>query len=211
VNGNPGTIYISTDGGANWTRATNAPNANWIDIASSADGKKLLAVANGGNVYSSTDWGNTWTTNNLPLNSSWYACASSANGTKLVVVSQKAGIYSSTDSGAHWTSNNAPFLIWQAVAMSADGNRMFATAWGGGIWTAQTTPAPQMNLTLANGNLAFSWIIPSTNFVLQQNLNLTTSNWVNVTNTPVPNLTNLQDEVRLPITNASAFYRLATQ
>ena len=81
----------------------------------------------------------------------------------------------------------------------------------GGIWISQTTPAPQVNLMPTNGNLALSWIIPSTNFVLQQNLDLTTSNWVNVTSPPSLNLTNLEEEITLPMTNASGFFRLATE
>jgi len=54
------------------------------------------------------------------------------------------------------------------------------------------------------------WIVPSTNFVLQQNLDLTTTNWTDVTNPPALNLTNLQNEVILTPTNNSAFYRLKT-
>ena len=62
----------------------------------------------------------------------------------------------------------------------------------------------------SNNNLVLSWIVPTTNFVLQQNLDLTTTNWTNVTNAPVLNLTNLQDEVVLSPTNDSGFYRLKT-
>jgi hypothetical protein len=48
------------------------------------------------------------------------------------------------------------------------------------------------------------------NFVLQQNLDLTTTNWTDVTNTSTLNLTNLQDEVILLPTNGNGFYRLKT-
>jgi hypothetical protein len=99
------------------------------------------------------------------------------------------------------------------VVSSADGGKLAAIAsgpGGGGIWTLQTAPAPQMNTTPANGNLTLSWIIPSTNFVLEQNLDLTSTNWTDATNMPVLNLTNLQDELTLPLTNGSGFYRLAT-
>ena len=54
-----------------------------------------------------------------------------------------------------------------------------------------------------------SWPVPSTNFVLQQNLNLSTGNWDVVTNEAVLNLTNLQYQVTLAPAN-SVFYRLAT-
>jgi len=46
--------------------------------------------------------------------------------------------------------------------------------------------------------------------VLQQNLDLTTTNWTDVTNPPALNLTSLQDEVVLSPTNSSGFYRLKT-
>ena len=62
------------------------------------------------------------------------------------------------------------------------------------------------------GTLLFacSWIIPSTNFVLEQNLDLTTTNWTPVTNPPALNLSNLQYQVILFPSNNSTFYRLTT-
>jgi len=51
--------------------------------------------------------------------------------------------------------------------------------------------------------------IPSTEFVLQQNLDLAAPNWVTLANSPVLNLSNLQQQVTLSSTNSKAFYRLA--
>jgi hypothetical protein len=62
-----------------------------------------------------------------------------------------------------------------------------------------------------NGNLAFSWTVPSTNFVLQQNSDLNTTSWTTVTNLPVLNLTNLQEEVGVSPANGSSFFRLIAQ
>jgi hypothetical protein len=78
----------------------------------------------------------------------------------------------------------------------------------GEIWTSQTTPSPQLNLTTSKTNLALSWTIPSTNFVLQQSADLVS--WADVTNPPVLNLTNLQNQVTLTPSNSSDFYRLST-
>jgi hypothetical protein len=64
------------------------------------------------------------------------------------------------------------------------------------------------SLALSNGNLTLSWVIPSTNFILQQCSDL--SSWANVTNTPVLNLGNLQNQVTLPASSAVGFYRLTT-
>jgi hypothetical protein len=84
----------------------------------------------------------------------------------------------------------------------------FLTTPYGGIYTSQITPTPQLNLTPSGGNLTASWIIPSTNFVLQQSADL--SSWTDVTNSPALNLNDLQDEIVLSPTNGSGFYRLKT-
>jgi hypothetical protein len=147
-------------------------------------------------------------------------CVSSADGSTLVAIatvplgSESFGfIFTSTNFGISWTQADAPRKVWNCVASSADGHELVGSAsgiWGNGIYTSQTKPAPQMNITPKNGNLLLTWIVPSTNFVLQQNSDLTTASWMNVTNLPVLNLTNLQNQVVLSPTNGSSFYRLKT-
>jgi uncharacterized repeat protein (TIGR03803 family) len=216
-----GPIFTSTNSGADWIQASNAPLARWYSVASSADGTKLAACAYFlGRVYLSTNSGATWTNAGLPA-ADWNSVASSADGTKLVALDNSAdstygsgsgGIYTSTNSGATWVSNNVPSWAWCCAAMSADGNEIVATigypSSTGSIYVSQTTPAPQMNLAAANGNLMVSWIIPSMNFGLQQNADLTTTNWTDMTNLPVLNLTNLQNEVVLPPPDGNSFFRL---
>jgi photosystem II stability/assembly factor-like uncharacterized protein len=225
TNGN--VIYTSTDSGLNWTQ-TGAPASNqWISVASSADGSKLVAASAAvvvttnyylyGSIYTSRDSGMTWTSNNVP-NAQWQSVASSADGTKLVAVAiEPMGlIYISTNSGTTWISNNVPNDSWNSVASSTDGNQLVVAGVvdqsfnPGHVYISQTTPSPCLNLTPSSSNLAVAWIIPSTNFVLQQNSDLTTTNWTDVTNTPVLNFTNLQNEVTLPLTGSNAFYRLKT-
>ena len=114
------------------------------------------------------------------------------------------------------SNNISPLDYWISVASSADGGKLVAVAENdGGIYTAQSTSpstsTPQLNLTPSGSNLAFSWLVPSMNFVLQQNLDLTTTNWVTLTNTPTLNCTNLQDELTLSPTNGSGFFRLMSQ
>ena len=85
---------------------------------------------------------------------------------------------------------------------------MVAAANGGGIYTWQTTPHPVLNVTPSGANLLLSWIIPSQPFVLQENADLATTNWTDVASAPVLNLTNLQNQVTLPLSAAHRFYRL---
>jgi hypothetical protein len=197
-------IYASTDSGMNWT-PTSAPSTAWNSICSSSDGK-ILAAAEYNGIHISTNSGSTWVTTNIACQS--VAC--SADGRRLVVVGDTQ-IWTSTDSGATWVTNNAP-SSWYGVASSADGCKLVAANRGFlGIWVGQIAPSPQLNLQPVNGNFVFSWIVPSTNFVLEQNLDLGTANWAAVTNAPVLNLTNLQEQVSLPATNGNGFFRLIAQ
>jgi hypothetical protein len=217
-----GPIFTSTNYGVNWIQSTNAPSADWQRVASSADGKTLLADAynyNGGNVYLSTNSGATWVQSSLPLNY-WDSVAESADGTQMTALANSdnvnfgygnGGIYTSTDSGTTWVSNNVPSWSWTCAAMSADGNEIIATTsgsflGGGGIYVSQTTPAPLLKLLASDNGTIISWIIPSLDFTLQQSSDL--MNWSDVTNLPVLNLTNLQNQVTLPSLDGNSFFRL---
>jgi len=215
-------IYTSTNSGSSWALVNSSlPLAS--AIASSADGTKLAAIM-GRSIYVSTNSGIAWTITSAPA-TNWVSIASSADGSRLVVVAERTDnfgpfppaisgvIYSSTDSGATWIHNNVAVHNWSWVASSADGCKLVAAAgdWtpaDSGIWTLQTTPAPQINITPANGNLTLSWIVPSANFVMQQSSDLI--NWTDAVATPTLNLTSLQNEVTLPLTGSSGFYRLKT-
>ena len=83
---------------------------------------------------------------------------------------------------------------------------MVAVVNGGGIYTAQSTTAPLLSITFSSGEAIISWTIPSTSFVLQQNSDLTSTNWTNVP--AIPTLTNLRYQVTLSSPNGHDFYRL---
>ena len=204
-----GGVYISTNSGQTWVQVTNLPNDDWDAIALSADGTKMVAAPQNDSIYISTNTGATWSPTETP-SELWESVAMSADGTK-VIAGPAAVIYTSVDSGITWTTNNVPFVNCVSVASSADGNELEAVDSSVvGIWISQTTPAPCLNITPTNNNLTLSWVSPSTNFVLQQSSDLTTTNWVTLTNIPTLNLSNLQDEATLSPSNNSSFYRLAT-
>lgn len=220
-----GPIYTSPDSGITWISNNVSPQRSGI-VASSADGKTLAAASHNspGVIFTSTNFGSIWTPANVP-NDFWESLALSADGTKLVAAGYNRGlagfvnlIYTSTNSGVSWVSNSPAssqnFAYGVFVASSADGNKLvMAVSKGGfdtgGIYTSFAIPAPHLNLTSLSGNLDLSWIIPSTNFVLQQSSNLV--NWAALTNAPALDLTNLQNEVFLLPTNDSAFFRLISQ
>jgi hypothetical protein len=211
-----GPLYTSADSGVTWVSNT-IPNSLWTSVASSADGTKLIAATRQPTaIYTSTNSGGNWTSNSAAPGWVWTSVASSSDGTKLVAVANGLQIIISTNSGAAWISNSTPppyVSVLSSVASSADGSKLITAtgpSFGGSVYSFQTTPTPQLNIASANTNLTLSWIVPATNFVLQQSSDLTLANWMDVTNTVVLNLTNLQDQVCLPLPNGAAFYRLKT-
>lgn len=221
-----GTLYTSTDGGLDWTLMTSAPNVRYYSVASSADGTKFIAATEGpipavlGAIYTSTNSGASWISNSLP-NEHWSGVASSADGRVLAAIAftdnygNSGFVYTSTNYGTTWnTLEKTPSQNWEGIASSADGGSLVAcgaTALGsssGSIYILQTIPPPELNITSANSNLALSWTIPSTNFVLQQSPDLIS--WNDLTNTPMLNLTNLQNQIVLSPANSSGFFRLST-
>jgi hypothetical protein len=212
-----GGILISTNSGESWTE-TVAPLASWTGwtaLASSADGMKLAATIG----YTSFPTGpgpififspataGSWVATSSPT-SHWTSVASSADGTKLIAASLFHGIHTSVDSGLTWISNNAPVAQWTGVACSADGARMFATSEDGGIWTAQIAPTPLLNIAPSGTNLVLSWIVPSTDFILQENPDLDPAKWIDIAATPGLNYTNVQYQVTTPTPAGHRFYRL---
>lgn len=223
-------VWRSTNSGTTWAQLTNAPALwSWVSpsqyIASSADGKKLFYAVtsdinhNPGPIYISTNSGDSWNPTSSGSNF-WGYVACSADGNTLLAVPytfpSPNSIYLSTNCGATWTTNNSPQMAWGMVAASSDGGKLFAAAEGnadfainsGSIYTLQSVQPPLMGITLNHGDVLISWLAPSTNFVLQESPDL--SGWSAVTNTPVLNLNNLQNEVTLSSTNIARFYRLKT-
>ena len=92
--------------------------------------------------------------------------------------------------------------------MSADGDETVAAISQGSILVLRNTPAPVLNLGLQAGQATLSWIVPSTDFRLQQTSALSTNDWQDMTNVPVLNFTNLQNQVVLPVAGGKRFFRL---
>ncbi len=117
-------------------------------------------------------------------------------------------MYTSTDSGITWASNSAPNLAWASVSSSADGSKLVAAPYFGSVYTWQARPTPALTITSLGDSILLSWIIPSQPFVLQENADLTPTGWTDVATPPVLNLTNLQNQVTLPLPASNRFYRL---
>jgi hypothetical protein len=210
-----GFIYASTDSGATWTPNLTTTNQFWRSVASSLDGNKLVAIAayNGGSnpgpILTSTNGGISWASGGLT--GFWSSVASSADGRRLALAgSQGSGTWISTNSGATWISNNVPQGGLVGLASSADGGKLVGVVQRGHIYTWQTTVAPKLNIVPAGTNVVVSWVVPSTVFHLQKNINLATGNWSNEPPEFSFNPITVQDQMILPRTNGNASFRLVT-
>jgi hypothetical protein len=197
-------LYSAAISATNWNQSQPS-STNWT-VAASADGTRFAAAANPGPLLLSADSGVTWTPSTAP-GLGWVAVASSADGNTLVAA-DFSQIYLSLDVGATWTNTPAPSVNWRAMASSADGTKLVAVANNGGIYTWQSTPAPVVNISSSGRNILLSWTVPSMDFALHENSDLTSTNWTDVPTTPALSFTNLQYQTMVSRTNTSLFYRL---
>ncbi len=99
--------------------------AGCFDVASSADGTKLVAACYPF-LQVSQDGGATWTAG-ARSEKFWWSVASSADGRNLVAAQRIGYIHTSTDYGATWTQRGTS-RVWESVTSSADGTKLTAVA-----------------------------------------------------------------------------------
>jgi len=141
-----GDLCLSSDGGKTWKRVEKESGwgyleAKWLSVASSSDGKKLVAVAYAGFIYTSDDGGGTWKIRSAIGARNWTGIASSKDGKKLAAVVESGRIYTSADGGETWNSQEGPGdRGWGGIASSGDGTKLAAAVSGGKVWTVTGLP-----------------------------------------------------------------------
>src|SRR6266851_4148873 len=123
-----------------WTQ-TSAPSNYWYALASSADGRTLVAAIGGGGgqngpVFVSTNSGVSWSTAEGASTTYRASVASSADGTKLWAatwdpIHNSGAVYLSTNSGANWNSAGGGGGV--GIASSADGTKLALVNPGGSL------------------------------------------------------------------------------
>ena len=120
--------------GAVWTPRESNVSRTYSTVASSLDGRVLVAANNGGSLYVSQDSGTSWT----PRDSSrsWAEVAVSADGSVMAATVFNGPIYISSNSGTNWTASSSGSAAWVGLALSADGNQLAAVAQNGPLYTS---------------------------------------------------------------------------
>ena len=203
-----GFVYLSTNSGPAWSNIATFDDETYVSsIACSADGTTLAFVAE--YAYFSSNSGKTWQTPPALSLANPISAACSADGkTILLANSPPPGkvFYVSPDFGADWYPANGPSASSvQSVLVSTDGTK-FAVLDSGSIYISEANPPPTLNVAISGGSVLLSWMQPVSNFILQQSADLVT--WSNVTNAPQLNITNLQNQVALPLSPSQTFFRL---
>ena len=113
-------LFVSNDSGASWMQRGTVQK-QYRQVACSADGSRMVAVADGDHAYVSSDSGQTWTASG-PVEL-WKSVAISSDGTKLFAAGWY--LFTSDDGGATWVSLGQG-SDWRLVAMTPDGSQLFA-------------------------------------------------------------------------------------
>jgi len=93
----------------------------------------------------------------------------------------------------------------------ASGADQFGELLKGPVYASRVTPTPLVTVVQSSNSLLLSWTIPSSRFVLQQNPDLSSTNWSELATSPIINYTNLQYEALIPRPEGTTFYRLMSQ
>jgi photosystem II stability/assembly factor-like uncharacterized protein len=107
VSTNTGYLYVSTDGGNNWSQKTDAGNRLWSSLSVSSDGTKMIASVENGNIYISSDTGSNWAPDSSAGSRSWNSIATSSDNSKIVTALTDSNVYTSDDSGSSWEYRGA--------------------------------------------------------------------------------------------------------
>lgn len=146
--------------GIGWT--TNGSAFNWKAIASSVDGRKMVAVVNNGYIYTSINYGTTWVQQINSGSRFWSSVCSSADGTKLVACVNPGQIYTSTDSGGTWVARSTT-RNWTGLTCSLDGNRVAAAAANVGVFVSTDAGVNWLGTPHLSGVAAWTAVASSGN------------------------------------------------
>ena len=131
-------------------------------------------------------------------------CANEGDNTLTVLTNNGSGGFVSN---ATLSVGRLPYSV---VAADVNGDGGVDLICANGMDHTLTVLTNTVTVLTNASHIVLSWIVPSTYFVLQQCPDLDTTNWLDVTNTPILNFNNLLDEVFLPPPDSDVFYRLRT-
>jgi len=170
----------------------------WLTVLASADKMPLVAVRDSGPIDVSENTGLSWRTIDRPGQYE-FTLATTPKGSSFVAVVSIADKSQTLAAGA---TNTSTGKNWYCTASTADGSQLVVT--GG---PSESAPAP--SITRSGTNCVLTWPASFNGFVLQQNMDLTTTNWVTVRNSLEE--VSGQNQVILPFVDDRNLFRLTAR
>jgi PKD repeat protein len=155
---NGGRVFLTSDGGANWTLATSTPNngLSMSRIAFDQTDSNIVYVSSVApdqtktHLWRSTDFGTTWTA--IDLGASGFPAGIPVNTVLVDPVTHTTlyagthlGVYRSTDSGSSWSryGSGMPLVSVTNLYVASDDSLVRAATYGRSVWelTQNTTNA----------------------------------------------------------------------
>jgi hypothetical protein len=191
VRGLHGLLYMA--------KGLNAPNltqTSRVDVFSTEDKSIIVVmVRDNGPIYSSTNSGMTWVVINKPGTYEFPLTSDSDSDSYFA----KATLYPSLE---NQTSTNPLPSHWYAIGSAPDGSKLVMTG-------DSSQPAPVLSIGHSGNEVIVSWPANFSNFILQQNNDLATPNWVDVTNSV--NVVGEENQVVISPAVDNNFYRLKSK
>ncbi len=157
----PGSMHVTTNGGANWTDVTaGLPDSLYftsVNVSETDANTAYVSMAQfsaGDKVFKTTNAGATWQNisfnlPNIPVN-----CVKSIPGSNKIIAATDIGVYILDSASAVWTNTSIglPNVIVQDIEFNVALNKIYVCTFGRGIWeteiSAITDLSPKSNAQL---------------------------------------------------------------
>jgi hypothetical protein len=167
----------------------------WITVFLSDDKRRIVFARDDGPIFFSGNAGVTWQVIDRPGQYDFSLCTSLKGSSLVAVISINHELATSNQTDDKMTKG------WYSVVSAADGNQIALT--GGGLQSA-----PALSIVFSNNKAILSWPTGLGIFILQQNADIGTTNWLDITNSA--NVIGNLFTVTIPASAGKSFFRLRT-
>ena len=130
-------VFLSTNGGANWTQTGLHEGVNALAVV----GENIYAGTDTAGIFRTTDNGAIWSNVNdglpkSPLDTTKYIPITILfpHGTILFAGSPSNGVFLSNNNGSNWTGFNTGLTNTNVTSLEVCGTNLFAGTYGSGVW-----------------------------------------------------------------------------
>jgi hypothetical protein len=145
----PGSLWISSDLGVNWTERLAVPARKWVSVSMSEDGSTICATAEDDLLFVSTDFGVTFNSRIDATPRDWRFTKVSSDGLVMFAGGLDIPVFISEDSGTTWTPLAGGNRTVYSGSFSPVTNTIFFAEYNGKIYSYVSVPPT--NLIFSSG------------------------------------------------------------